>query len=183
MSSVTLSIPSCSAKDRAMFRLAGSLSRSGMNRPRTCFGPTASTARAAQTELSTPPLMPTTSPRRLRDVASCSLSVSHTRDTTAAGSISRAASVADIVSVVGQRINRRRHGDDVRQITRFASLAPRFPLVVLPCQVVRIDQLASHVVDMIRFMLNPMCGTFATAMMGSGEAAHTLSLRVPSPAK
>ena len=49
---MTVSIPSCCAKELAIVRLSGSLSRSGMNSPRTCFGPTASTASAAQTELS-----------------------------------------------------------------------------------------------------------------------------------
>src|SRR6266545_237266 len=64
MSSVTWSIPSCVASSVASCRLIGSLSRSGRKSPNTCLGPSALTASAAQVELSIPPLIATTSPRR-----------------------------------------------------------------------------------------------------------------------
>lgn len=69
MSSVTCWMPSWSASAVASRSDAGSLSCSGMNTPNTFVGPTARTANAAQTELSTPLLIATTYPRRLNDSA------------------------------------------------------------------------------------------------------------------
>ena len=95
-SSTTNSIARCRAQSRASARLWGSDSRSGRPRPRTCPGPTASTARAAHTELSTPPLIATTIPPRRSVSPTWKRSVSAIRRVSAAASSSsRSAIVVD----------------------------------------------------------------------------------------
>ena len=88
-SSRTVSTPSPSATRRPRRRASGEESRSGMKRASTLSRPRARTARAATTELSTPPERPTTSPRRFSVPRTCSRSAASIREVAAAGSIPR----------------------------------------------------------------------------------------------
>ncbi len=66
MSSTTYRIPSCSASSRPSRSASSDESRSGSSSPNTRSAPSARVARVATTELSTPPDIATTTPRRRR---------------------------------------------------------------------------------------------------------------------
>src|SRR5213080_3670428 len=116
MSSTRNSIASRAAQSRASARLWGSDSRSGNPSPRTCPGPTASTASAAHTELSTPPLIATTIPPRRR------VSPTWTRRVCAICRVSAAASSSSRSTIVvdtAPRLNRESSALPASPIARF----------------------------------------------------------------
>src|SRR3989454_1346821 len=116
MSSTRNSIASRPAQSRASARLWGSDSRSGKPSPRTCPGPTASTASAAHTELSTPPLIATTIPPRR------SVSPTWTRRVCAIRRVSAAASSSSRSTIVvdtAPRLHRESSASPASPIAKF----------------------------------------------------------------
>src|SRR5690606_21328793 len=92
------------ASRRPLTELSEEESRSGISRPKTLSGPSARTARAAHTELSMPPDMATTKPRRRRcwRINSRTLSVmrvisaSRSKDSKASIKVSMAGGMVDV---------------------------------------------------------------------------------------
>src|SRR3954465_11903630 len=102
MSSTAYSMPSCSATRLPRVRLCGDESCSGSIRPKTRDVPSARTASAAHTALSTPPEIATTAPRRRSAVPMMSTRRLAIRSVSTAASIARMSGCNAVRSTSGR---------------------------------------------------------------------------------